>query len=95
MNMHDAPAMLCTACGGSAVLDDKVRSAFWHDDRLVVVEGIPALVCKRCGERFYDDRAAIDLDRMMGNGFPPELAQRVMQVPVFDYADVVACTAPP
>ena len=47
--------MNCTNCGGADVRRADVRSAFWHDDRLVVVEDIPALLCGACGEQFYDD----------------------------------------
>ena len=45
----------CSQCGGSDLRRETVRSAFWHDERLVVVENIPALVCGSCGERYYDD----------------------------------------
>ena len=78
--------MRCTGCDSEDVVERPVRSAFWHDDRLVVVEGIPALVCRRCGEQFYDDAPAIGLDLLRGSGFPAERAQRTIEVPVFDYA---------
>lgn len=68
------------------MVEGPVHSAFWHDERLVVVEGIPALVCRRCGEQFYDDATAIRLDLLRGSGFPVERARRVIEVPVFAYA---------
>jgi hypothetical protein len=33
----------CTACGATDVELDRVRTALWQDERLVVVEGVPAL----------------------------------------------------
>lgn len=65
------------------------RSAFWLDDRLVVVQGVPALVCQVCGERFYDDATAMGLDLLRGTAFPVEHALYTLEVPVFDFADPV------
>ena len=80
----------CTNCGSTEVRASPVRSAFWHDDRLVVVEGIPALVCAHCGEQFYEDNTAIGLDRLRGGGFPPHEAVRTLEVPVFAFGEAPA-----
>lgn len=85
-----AQALRCMACGSAEVHASRVRSAFWHDDRLVVVDGIPALVCERCGEQFYDDRTAIGLDILRGSGFPTGQAVRTLEVAVFDYGEAPA-----
>lgn len=73
----------CPVCESTDTRHDRVRSAFWHDDRLVVVEDVPALVCNACGEQFYDDGTVYLIDRMRQNGFPPEDAVRELRVPVF------------
>jgi YgiT-type zinc finger domain-containing protein len=78
---------VCTGCGSSDVHASRVHSAFWHGERLVVVEGIPALVCERCGEQFFDDATAIGLDLLRGSGFPAEAAMATIAVPVFDYPE--------
>ena len=67
-----------------------VRSAFWQDDRLVVVQDIPALVCGACAEQFYDDATVIGLDLLRGDGFPAEEARTELRVPVFSFGDRVA-----
>lgn len=85
-----AMTFACTACGSSEVYASRVRSAFWHDERLVVVEGIPAFVCERCGEQFFDDAAAIGLDLLRGSGFPAARAVGTIEVPVFAYGDAPA-----
>ncbi|HEY4999771.1 MAG TPA: type II toxin-antitoxin system MqsA family antitoxin [Usitatibacter sp.] len=77
----------CTECGGTQVHTDLVRSAFWEGERLVVVEGIPALVCASCGEQFYDDTTAVVLDLLRGAGFPADKARSEMSVPVFAFGD--------
>jgi YgiT-type zinc finger domain-containing protein len=79
-------AFTCTICGSAHVQASLVRSAFWEDERLVVIEGIPALVCGQCGEQFYDDATATGLDLLRGSGFPPARAQRSIEVPVFEYS---------
>lgn len=87
MDMESAPRLTCTSCSGESMHVARVRSAFWHDTRLVVVDDIPALVCDRCGEQYYDDTTAMSLDLLRGEGFPPELASSEMKVPVFSFVD--------
>ncbi len=76
----------CTQCGSRRLRRDLVKSAFWHDDSLVVVEEIPAVVCEDCGERFFDDATATILDLMHGDGFPPAQACGHLHVPVFSFS---------
>jgi len=61
-----ATATACTHCGSDDVSLTQVRSAFWHEDRLVIVEGIPALVCGSCSEQYFDDRTVVALDLLRG-----------------------------
>ena len=77
----------CTNCGSADVHTGQVRSAFWHDDRLVVVEDIPALVCGACAQQFYDDATVVGLDLLRGDGFPVENARAELRVPVFSFGD--------
>ncbi len=77
--------LTCSACSSGRLVPDRVKSAFWDDERLVVVEDIPALVCNTCGEQYLDDEAALQLDLMKGRGFPKEKAAREITVPVFAY----------
>jgi YgiT-type zinc finger domain-containing protein len=71
----------------------RVRSAFFHDDRLVVIEEIPALVCASCNDQFYDDRTVVALDLLRGEGFPSENARSEIRVPVFSFPNAVAVEA--
>ena len=75
----------CTNCSGGVLARRDVNTAFWQGTCLVVVEGIPALVCQTCGEQFYEDEIAMKLDLMRGAGFPADKAVRSMTVPVFDF----------
>lgn len=76
----------CPQCGSTRLRESLVKSAFWQDERLVVVDNIPAVVCEACGERFYDDATVTALDLMQGDGFPVSEAVSHMHVPVFSFS---------
>jgi len=80
----------CPVCESTDTRHAHVRSAFWHNDRLVVVEDVPALVCNTCGEQFYDDAAVHTIDRMRANGFRPADAIRELRVPVYSFGKVAS-----
>ena len=84
----------CPECQSADTRHAKVRSAFWHDDRLVVIEDVPALVCNTCGEQFYDDATVRSIDQMRQNGFPPGDAIRELRVPVFSCGEVASPLTP-
>lgn len=81
-----APVEVCANCGGR-IRSTQARSAFWHGDRLVVVDDIPALVCDSCREQYFDDSTAMVLDLLRGDGFPPEQAKAELVVSVFSFRD--------
>lgn len=71
-----------------------VRTAIWQGDRLAVVEGIPAHVCSRCLEQYYDDDVSDALRRLAENGFPVAEAVRETTVPVFTLEGRIRRRAP-
>jgi YgiT-type zinc finger domain-containing protein len=79
----------CPQCGSAAVEAMSVRTALWQGDRLVVLEGLPALACRHCHEQFYDDATATMLDLLRGDGFPAEMATRSLAVEVFDFGNLL------
>jgi YgiT-type zinc finger domain-containing protein len=90
MDADTRATLACTSCGSPDVQERRVRSAFWQDDRLVVVEDIPALVCGACGEHSYADNTVVALDLMRGGGFPADQARGELRVPVFSFLDRAA-----
>ena len=75
---------LCQECGGETH-EDVVKAAFWHDERLIVIEEIPARVCKNCGEQFYDDQTAQKLQSLIAA--PPAKPKEEILVSVYSLAD--------
>jgi YgiT-type zinc finger domain-containing protein len=94
-SVQQQSSVTCTNCGSANVHMSNVRSAFWQDDRLVVVEDIPALVCGACAEQFYDDNTVVGLDLLRGDGFPAERARAELRVPVFSFGDRAAAKKGP
>jgi YgiT-type zinc finger domain-containing protein len=79
---------LCSNCQSASLRAARVRSAFFHNDRLVVLDQVPALVCDACREQFYDDNTVVVLDRLRGDNFPAEQASGELRVQVFSFAEV-------
>ena len=84
---EEQPVAQCANCGSQSIHGARVRSAFWHDERLVVVDDIPAVVCDDCHEQFFGDGAIVVLDLLRGDGFPAEKARSELRVPVFSFND--------
>ncbi len=43
----------CHVCGSTLAREELVSDVFQIDDKLVLVENIPAQVCARCGEEIF------------------------------------------
>ena len=82
---RDEVSHVCPSCSRATLQPQLVKSAIWHDDRLIVIEDIPALVCSGCGERFFDDSTTVTLDLMQAEGFPADHARAHVHVPIFRF----------
>jgi YgiT-type zinc finger domain-containing protein len=60
-----------------------VKTAIWRDDRLFLVEDIPAQVCDSCMEQFYDEETTEALRRLTEEGFSSLKAKREILAPIF------------
>ena len=83
---HAQKVPRCQDCGGETH-EDIVKAAFWHDQRLIVIEDIPARVCNNCGEQFYDDETAQRLHSLISA--PPANAKEEILVPVYSLGDAM------
>ncbi|MBI3795336.1 MAG: type II toxin-antitoxin system MqsA family antitoxin [Nitrospinae bacterium] len=57
----------CHVCGGNSAKTEFVSEVFKMDDRRVLVEHIPALVCDRCGESTFS-RETTERIRLLVHG---------------------------
>ncbi len=73
----------CKFCGADT--EEKVVQAALRGARgWLILEDIPAWVCKECGEQFYDDQTAEKIERITTD--PAARAAHEITVPVFSLA---------
>jgi YgiT-type zinc finger domain-containing protein len=60
-----------------------VKTAIWSEDRVFLVEDIPAQVCDSCLEQFYDEETTDALRRLTEEGFASVEPKREILVPIF------------
>jgi YgiT-type zinc finger domain-containing protein len=82
MDQTNSPPVPCPRCS-QPMRSATVKTAVWRDDRLFVVEDIPAQVCDSCMEQFYDEETTEALRRLTGEGFSSVEAKREILVPIF------------
>ena len=74
----------CPLCKGP--LERKVISYTQpFEDRLYVVENVPAAVCQQCGEIVLDPSTAKKIQKLVWSSQP----KGTLELPVFDLAEVV------
>ena len=81
----------CPKCG-QAMHPAMVRTAIWREDRLFVVEDIPAQVCGQCVEQFYDEDTTDALRQLMEEGAAEP--KREVLVPVYSLEGRIRRRAP-
>ena len=67
---------MCALCGGRCA-PGTTTSTTDYGDALIVVRGVPALVCQQCGEAWIGHSAALELEeivsRARARGVPVEI----------------------
>ena len=74
--------MKCDICG-APMNEQMVTYTIQLDDKLVVVEHVPAKVCGQCGERLYSPET---VERLQSTVWGQQEPSRLLQTPVFDFA---------
>jgi YgiT-type zinc finger domain-containing protein len=55
----------CHSCKATEFREEKVNEIFWIDGKPILVEGIPAKVCSRCGEVSFSRETTEKIRRML------------------------------
>jgi len=63
--------------------EQRVRYVLEHQGGVVVVENVPARICKETGERFFAPDTVEQLQRIIWEQPSPS---RIIQTPVFDFS---------
>ena len=83
IEMESIPGpVACPVCA-CRLRPEMVNTAIWYGERVVLVENIPARVCDRCAEKYYDDETTEGLLRLTEDGFPWAEQTREILVPVY------------
>src|SRR3977135_3910922 len=82
VNETDASPVSCPRCG-QAMRQAMVKTAIWREQRVFVVEDIPAQMCDSCMEQFYDEETTDALRRLTEEGFSSLEPKREIVVPIF------------
>ena len=61
----------CDVCGNSTFHEERVEEVFRMDDRMVMVEQIPARVCNRCGDITFDRETVEKVRQTVHEKSPP------------------------
>ena len=72
----------CPRCGNN-LREGLVRTAIWKQDRLFVVEDIPAHVCDFCVDQYYGDDVTDALRRLTQDDLGDAEPTRIESVPVY------------
>ncbi len=74
---------VCTNCGNKETKDTTVDVTMWSENRLVLIENVPARICTGCDEQYYEDWAATKIRQLTASGFPKSRVAREITVPVY------------
>ncbi len=78
----------CHVCGGR-MEEAEIKQDFWVSGRLVVIESLPAGVCRQCGERVVKADIGRQIAALLGDQKLRRKA-RTMSVPVITFAKTIA-----
>lgn len=76
--------MSCFLCKGNLVLKN-VNYMVDLEKTIIIIKGVPAKVCMQCGEQFFDDETAENIERIVN-----ELKGLDTEVTIVNYKEKVA-----
>jgi YgiT-type zinc finger domain-containing protein len=76
----------CEYCNGK-LRTKTVTVHYRHKKKLVLIENVPARVCRRCGERYYD---ATTVEKMEAIALRKSTAEKTVLVPIRDFTKTAA-----
>ena len=78
--------MTCSFCSGE-LEDQLVQYEYRWEGKLFVFEDVPARICRQCGEKYFEAKVVKAMEKAVLDRLEPK---RVLQVPVFSYAELIA-----
>ena len=76
--------MNCFMCKGNLEKKD-VNYLVDLDNKIIIIKGVPARVCTQCGEQYFDDETAENIEKIVN-----QLKKLTMEVSIVNYKEKVA-----
>lgn len=65
--------------------EKKVNYIVDLEETIIIIKGVPAKVCKQCGEQYFDDKTSENIETLVN-----QLKQLPMEVSIVNYTENVA-----
>ena len=76
--------MNCFVCKGN-IEEKKVNYVVDLENTIIIIKGVPAKVCTQCGEQYFEDEIAENIEKMVN-----QLKQLSTEVTIVNYKEKVA-----
>ena len=76
--------MNCFMCKGD-LKEEKVNYVVDLEKTIIIIKGVPAKVCTQCGEQYFDDEIAENVEKIVN-----QLKQLAAEVTIVNYQEKVA-----
>lgn len=74
----------CYFCG-SKLKEEKVNIARYWGEELISLQNVPAIVCKQCGERYFEANVSTEIDKKIKTWLQKKEANTKITVPVLHF----------
>ena len=56
--------MECFKCKGN-LIEKKINYVVNLENTIIIIKGVPAKVCKQCGEKYFDDETTENIEKIV------------------------------
>lgn len=74
----------CFYCG-EKLKEEKVNIARFWGKKLIALNDVPALVCQKCGERFFEAKVSAKIDKKIQQILSKKISSENINVPQVQY----------
>lgn len=76
--------MECFKCKGN-LIEKKINYVVNLENTIIIIKGVPAKVCKQCGEKYFDDETTENIEKIVN-----QLKELETEVTIVNYKEKVA-----
>ena len=74
----------CYLCGGTLKREEVNITRYWGT-KLVALENVPAMICRQCGERYFEAKVSEQIDQKIKKGLQEKNFVDKIVVPVLHF----------